>query len=128
VGQYFTVDVLSKIAFGKAFGCLPAGVDMYDYVSTSHEFIPILELKLNHSWIQWITTTRPFLKLVAPRHTDKVGMGKVMGYVELCSNSFMGLGTSRVNPTKHRKGNCGPEICNEGEVRFIISRRRHGHD
>lgn len=55
---------------------------MYDYVATSHEFIPILELKLNHSWIQWITTTRLFLKLVAPRATDKVGMGKVMGYVE----------------------------------------------
>jgi hypothetical protein len=81
IAQYFTVDVLSKVAFGKAFGCLPSGTDMYDYVKTSHEFIPILELKLNHAWIQYITTRWWFLKLVAPTAEDKVGMGKVMGCV-----------------------------------------------
>jgi hypothetical protein len=90
VGQYFTVDVLSKIAFGKSFGCLPAGVDMYDYVKTSHEFMPILELKLNHAWIRWITTTPLFLKLVAPTAKDRVGMGKVMGYVTLFGGNASG--------------------------------------
>jgi hypothetical protein len=81
VAQFFTVDVLSKIAFGKAFGCLPSGTDMYEYIKTSHEFIPILELKLNHPWINAITSTAFFRMLVAPRIEDKTGMGKVMGYV-----------------------------------------------
>jgi hypothetical protein len=54
---------------------------MYDYVKTSHEFIPILELKLNHSWINAITNTSLFRLLVAPTAEDKKGMGKVMGYV-----------------------------------------------
>jgi hypothetical protein len=81
VGQFFTVDVLTKIAFGKSFGCLPSGTDMYDYIKTSHEFIPILELKLNHVWINAITSTDLFMYLVAPTVKDKTGMGKVMGYV-----------------------------------------------
>lgn len=81
VAQFFTIDVLSKIAFGKAFGCLPSGTDMYEYIKTSHEFIPILELKLNHPWINAITNTSLFRMLVAPRIEDKTGMGKVMGYI-----------------------------------------------
>jgi hypothetical protein len=89
VGQYFTVDVLSQIAFGKAFGCLPAGKDMYDYVKTSHEFIPILELKLNHAWFNAFTSTRLFLKLVAPTAEDKVGMGKVMGQDTLPGSTIL---------------------------------------
>jgi hypothetical protein len=54
---------------------------MYDYIKTSHEFIPILELKLNHVWIIAITNTAFFRMLVAPTVKDKTGMGKVMGYV-----------------------------------------------
>lgn len=54
---------------------------MYEYIKTSHEFIPILELKLNHPWINAITNTAFFRMLVAPRIEDKTGMGKVMGYV-----------------------------------------------
>lgn len=79
LGQYFTVDVLSTIAFGKSFGCLPEGKDMYQYVSTSHEFIPILELKLNHSYINSITNSALFQKMVAPKAEDQIGMGRVMG-------------------------------------------------
>jgi hypothetical protein len=52
---------------------------MYDYVKTSHDFIPILELKLNHAWFNYLTSTRWFRALVAPTAEDKVGMGKVMG-------------------------------------------------
>jgi len=69
---------------------------MYDYIKTSHEFIPILELKLNHVWINAITNTAFFRMLVAPTVKDKTGMGKVMGYVQSITRQRYILNISRI--------------------------------
>jgi cytochrome P450 len=79
LAQYFTLDVLSKIAFGSAFGYLEANEDLYDYNKTSTEFLPILEMITNHPSIRSIMTSRLVQALAAPKGTDKIGQGRILG-------------------------------------------------
>lgn len=79
LAQYFTLDVLSQIAFGDAFGYLEANKDLYEYNRTSIEFMPILELITNHPSIRSVLSSRPVQALVAPKGTDKVGQGRIIG-------------------------------------------------
>ena len=79
LAQYFTLDILSNIAFGSAFGYLQANQDLYDYNKTSAEFLPILEMITNHPSIRSIMTSRPVQALAAPKGTDKIGQGRILG-------------------------------------------------
>jgi hypothetical protein len=90
LAQYFTFDVLSKVAFGSAFGYLEANEDLYDYNKTSAEFLPILEMITKHPSIRSILTSRIVHALAAPKGTDKIGQGRILG---ICSES--GSGTVR---------------------------------
>lgn len=72
MSHYFALDVLSQIAFGNAFGYLESDSDMYEYIKSSHAFMPILELMINHAWVQNIFLHPRITALVAPKETDKV--------------------------------------------------------
>jgi len=82
LAQYFTLDVLSKVAFGTAFGYLEANEDLYDYNKTSAQFLPILELITNHASIRAILNSRPVQALAAPKGTDKIGQGRILGIAQ----------------------------------------------
>jgi hypothetical protein len=93
---------------------------MYDYIKTSHEFIPILELKLNHVWINTITSTDLFRYLVAPTVKDKTGMGKVMGYVLVNPKQ-----TRYTNKLQNRKRDRHRAIRHERETRLSSREKRY---
>ncbi|KXH60217.1 cytochrome P450, partial [Colletotrichum nymphaeae SA-01] len=38
--QYFTLDVISDLAFGKPFGDLASDSDVYDYIHTTEQSMP----------------------------------------------------------------------------------------
>ncbi len=38
--QYFTLDVITNLAYGKAFGHLAADSDVYEYIKTVEETLP----------------------------------------------------------------------------------------
>ena len=78
LSTFFTLDVLSQIAFGHAFGYLEANEDRYDYIDTMHAFLPILELSANHPFVRRIVRSRLVTALLAPKETDKVGMGPII--------------------------------------------------
>ena len=78
LSQYFTLDVLSKIAFGNAFGYLKANTDLYEYIETGQAFLPVLELLCNHAWLRPIVFSPLVQKLLAPKDADNVGMGKIL--------------------------------------------------
>lgn len=82
LAQYFTLDVLSKIAFGSAFGYLDANEDLYDYNKTSAQFLPILEMVTNHPSIRFIMTSPIVQALAAPKGTDKIGQGRILGIAQ----------------------------------------------
>lgn len=82
VTRFFTLDVLSKIAFGEAFGFMAANKDLWDYNKESSNFILILALVLNHKLFRWIFFQPWFQAAAAPKDTDKVGMGPMLGFAK----------------------------------------------
>ena len=79
VAQYYTLDVVTDIAFGKPFGYLEKDEDLHDYHATFAEQAPMISVInsmpsvsrfLNQDWAK---------KLWAPTSKDKKGVGKLMG-------------------------------------------------
>jgi cytochrome P450 len=76
---YFTLDILTKIAFGDAIGFLTKNEDLYDYNKASTAFYPIMELGSNHPKILNILNSSIMQRLAAPKAGDKVGLGAIIG-------------------------------------------------
>jgi hypothetical protein len=78
--QYFTLDVISEIAFGEAFGNLEADDDLASYIKAAEETIPIIIFLTVSPWLVQIFFSWPFTYLL-PSDKDTVGLGKLMGCV-----------------------------------------------
>jgi hypothetical protein len=78
--QYFTLDVISDVAFGKAFGDLDADKDTFSIIQTSKETLPMIVLIGAFPWLANIFFAYPF-KLLLPSDKDTVGLGKLIGFV-----------------------------------------------
>lgn len=78
LAQYFTLDVLTHIAFGAPFGYLTQNKDIYDYIKTVSEFLRVLELGANCPSVQSLLSS-PLMAPMRPKATDKTGMGAMMG-------------------------------------------------
>ena len=83
---YFTLDVISDIAFGKAFGNLDADRDTSSFIKTSEETLPMIVLLGAFPWLANVFFAYPF-KLLLPSDKDTVGLGKLVGFVVLFSPS-----------------------------------------
>jgi hypothetical protein len=44
VAQYFTLDVISSVAFGHAFGFLANNEDLHQYIKTTEDNLPAMTL------------------------------------------------------------------------------------
>ncbi|KAJ9606749.1 hypothetical protein H2200_008758 [Cladophialophora chaetospira] len=78
---YFTLDVLTQIAFGQALGFLIKNEDLYDYHKSSSAFYPVMELSSNHPTILAILKSR-VMQGAAPKPTDKIGFGAIVGFAQ----------------------------------------------
>jgi cytochrome P450 len=78
LSQYFTLDVLTRIAFGAPFGYLTRNEDVYHYIKQTTAFLSILELASNFTFINNILSSR-LMRPFAPKTTDKSGMGAMLG-------------------------------------------------
>lgn len=75
--QFFTLDVISKIGLGTAFGMLQSDTDIDDYLKSSEEGLIVGNnaLALGFSWI----AHSPFIgRFIAPSPKDNNGFGKMM--------------------------------------------------
>jgi cytochrome P450 len=59
-----------------------SNADLYAYNKTSADFLPILEWITNHPSIRWLLTSAPVQALVAPRGTDAIGQGRIIGIAQ----------------------------------------------
>ncbi|KAK3375532.1 cytochrome P450 [Lasiosphaeria ovina] len=82
VVQYFTLDAITKIAYGKEFGYLAADKDIYDYIKTCEEQVPSLVVMAELPFLARIFLSPWVLKLIGPKKTDPAGMGKLLGVAE----------------------------------------------
>jgi len=78
LAQYFTLDVLTRIAFSAPIGYLTQNRDVCSYIRRVSDFLQILELGANSPTIQSILNS-PLMTPMQPKPTDKDGMGAMMG-------------------------------------------------
>ncbi|EME43023.1 hypothetical protein DOTSEDRAFT_89002 [Dothistroma septosporum NZE10] len=80
IARFFTLDVLSTVAFGSPFGFMAANDDLWGYNKLNASFMVVLGLQANHSSV-YNFFTQPWLQaLAAPKVTDKSGIGPALAF------------------------------------------------
>ncbi|KAK3348529.1 cytochrome P450 [Neurospora tetraspora] len=79
VMQFFTLDVITRIAYGKEFGSLETDSDLFGWMSTIRKAAPVNALMAEHPLVRKIFMSKWFLQWFGPKHSDADGMGRVMG-------------------------------------------------
>ncbi|KIW94721.1 uncharacterized protein Z519_04698 [Cladophialophora bantiana CBS 173.52] len=82
LASFFTLDVLSQIAFGDAFGFITANEDLYNFNKIANQFFKVIELIVNHDTLRKLIQSRPMQKLLAPKGTDEFGQGRIIGIAQ----------------------------------------------
>jgi hypothetical protein len=77
IARYFTLDVITRVGYGKPFGFLDGG-DLYGYLRSTDRFLVILSLALDMPALRNMFQS-PLLKRFAPKTTDEQGFGKIIG-------------------------------------------------
>ncbi|QDS74791.1 hypothetical protein FKW77_002041 [Venturia effusa] len=80
--QFWTLDVISDLAFNTAFGDIPEDKDKFDYIKTTEDGISVITMLSIFPHIhRWIEQSR-LLDLVAPSAKDKTGFGRISGIAQ----------------------------------------------
>jgi hypothetical protein len=77
-GQYFTLDVISDLAFGQAFGYLDQDDDVFDYIKITSSYIPVMLVLANIPSLARMLQSR-LLRGLLPKESDKLGFGAFIG-------------------------------------------------
>ncbi|KAH6651703.1 pisatin demethylase [Truncatella angustata] len=80
--SYFTMDVISKVAFGEEFGYLKANADLFDFLREVRDSWPRLAMAVDVPWIRNVLFSKLFLKFFGPTEKDEKGMGKCIGIAQ----------------------------------------------
>jgi hypothetical protein len=76
--SFFTLDVISELAFGQAFGYLDTDSDVYDYLKITKTYIPIMMVIGNLPSLADLLQSR-YLRGLLPSESDKLGFGAFIG-------------------------------------------------
>lgn len=79
VTSFFTLDVISKIAFGQTFGFLDKDEDPFGYLKNLEQFLPAIIVFGVYTELTNLLKM-PLMKSALPKSTDKRGLGRVMGF------------------------------------------------
>ncbi|SPO06377.1 related to pisatin demethylase [Cephalotrichum gorgonifer] len=82
ISQYFTLDTVTRAAYGEESGCLAADSDVNDYIKTVEGMGLYFALCSDVPWMGKIFLAPWILNLFGPKTTDKVGLGVTMGFAE----------------------------------------------
>ncbi|KAL7928559.1 cytochrome P450 [Trichoderma chlorosporum] len=75
--QYFTLDVISDIAYGAPFGFVETDSDVYEYIQTTEKNLPMVMVVTVFPWLLRLLNS-PVLKGLLPSAKDKLGFGRIM--------------------------------------------------
>ncbi|CAJ0540849.1 Ff.00g077560.m01.CDS01 [Fusarium sp. VM40] len=76
--QFFTLDVISDLAFGEPFGFLETDSDVYKYIQITEETLPSVMVTTVVPWLVKVLSS-PLFKKLLPSEKDRLGFGKLMG-------------------------------------------------
>ncbi|PKS13186.1 hypothetical protein jhhlp_000531 [Lomentospora prolificans] len=77
-GQFFTLDVISDLAFGHAFGYMDRDADEFGYIKITKAFIPVMLLLADVPTLAKMLHSR-LLRGLLPKESDKLGFGAFIG-------------------------------------------------
>ena len=78
--QFFALDVISDLSFGKPFGFLTDDEDLYQYIAINDSAVPVMNMLQAMPWMTNVVYRWP-MRLALPSDGDKVGFGRLMGFV-----------------------------------------------
>lgn len=90
--QFFTLDVISTIGFGEAFGDLQADADLNDYIKSGEQGLSIIAVSAALGltrYLQW----PPIARLLGPSERDKSGFGKMVSVARKLIDSRLAKST-----------------------------------
>lgn len=87
MAQYFTLDSISKVAFGEEFGLMREERDVFGHIAMLHEVSQITVVIASVPYLRAFMGSAPILSLLGPKPTDKKGFGRLMALV-LHSNAL----------------------------------------
>ncbi|PQE22872.1 pisatin demethylase protein [Rutstroemia sp. NJR-2017a BBW] len=81
--QFFTIDTITHICFGKPLGFVDSDSDQFNFIATIEQQLPIVQhfsviLRLN-TLLRWISDIPIFRWMVVPSSADNTGIGLIMG-------------------------------------------------
>lgn len=75
---FFTLDVISAVAFGRSFGFIERDDDYYGYVHNIKTMLPAIMFGVAFPEVFYVSRL-PFMQRFFPKATDATGLGAVMG-------------------------------------------------
>lgn len=76
--QYFTLDTITDIAFGQAFGDLVRDEDVYKYIQSTEELLDLIIVLGVFPRIQDLLSNEWAAKLCLPSDKDSTGIGRLI--------------------------------------------------
>lgn len=80
--QFFTLDVIMDIATGEPIGDLENDIDSFDSLKTTADALPPLIMIGSVPWVANFLRLPFIAKKLYPTAEDKIGFGKLIGYVK----------------------------------------------
>jgi len=79
--QYFTMDSITKLAFGREWGFLATNSDINAFIQTIEDMAVFFVLCCDIPWMRRIFLNDLSLMIMGPKDTDPKGMGHMNGFV-----------------------------------------------
>ena len=77
--QFFTLDVITTISYGYAFGYLANDEDIHGYIEITEKMVPFLNLCSTIPVVEWVFRSGWVRNSIGPGAGDANGVGKLMG-------------------------------------------------
>lgn len=79
VMQYLTLDVVTSLSLGKAFGFVKEDKDIYEYCQTMWGNFPVMNFLMSYPPIISLLSLPAVQRNTAPSMKDRAGLGKIKG-------------------------------------------------
>lgn len=85
--QYFTIDTITHLCFGRPMGFVESDTDKHNFIATIEMQLPIVQhfsvILAFNTVLRWISAVPWVRGLVVPSSADKTGIGIIMGVSQL---------------------------------------------
>ncbi|KAH8896044.1 cytochrome P450 [Thozetella sp. PMI_491] len=82
LARYFTIDVITKLAYGKELGFLKSGEDLFHFTAAVEQFARAFSVLIDVPSLRWLAKSKssPLASFFSPKPTDKIGFGRILKF------------------------------------------------